>query len=117
MTASSSRTSPRLGYYSRSHCPIYAPRSYITPSYFGTLGYGYPTALGAKVAQPDKAVVAICGDGGFLYNSQELATAVKYGIGAVAIVFNDNAFATCCAISAIASAAGCTVPSCTTPTS
>ncbi len=82
----------QLGYYSRSHCPIYAPRSYITPSYFGTLGYGYPTALGAKVAQPDKAVVAICGDGGFLYNSQELATAVKYGIAAVAVVFNDNAF-------------------------
>ena len=82
----------QLGYYSRSHCPIYEPRSYITPSYFGTLGYGYPTALGAKVAKPDKAVVAISGDGGFLYNSQELATAVKYGIAAVVIVFNDNAY-------------------------
>ena len=82
----------QLGYYSRSHCPIYEPRSYITPSYFGTLGYSYPTALGAKVAKPDKAVVAISGDGGFLYNSQELATAVKYGIDAVVIVFNDNAY-------------------------
>ena len=82
----------QLGYYSRSHCPIYGPRSYITPSYFGTLGYGYPTALGAKVAKPDRAVVAISGDGGFLYNSQELATAVRYGINAVVIVFNDNAY-------------------------
>ena len=82
----------QLGYYSRAHCPIYAPRSFITPSYFGTLGYGYPTALGAKVARPDRAVVAISGDGGFLYNSQELATAVKYGINAVVIVFNDNAY-------------------------
>lgn len=82
----------QLGYYSRAHCPIYAPRSFITPSYFGTLGYGYPTGLGAKVARPERAVVVISGDGGFLYNSQELATAVKYGIAAVVIVFNDNAF-------------------------
>ena len=82
----------QLGYYSRAHCPIYAPRSFITPSYFGTLGYGYATALGAKVGQPDRAVVAICGDGGFLYNSQELATAVRYGINAVAVVFNDHAY-------------------------
>ena len=82
----------QLGYYSRAHCPIYEPRSFITPSYFGTLGYGYPTGLGAKVARPDRAVVVISGDGGFLYNSQELATAVKYGIDAVVIVFNDNAY-------------------------
>ena len=40
------------------------------------LGYAYPTALGAKVAQPDRPVVALCGDGGFLFNSQELAPAL-----------------------------------------
>ena len=68
------------------------PRTYLTSSYSGNLGYAYPLALGAKVAQPDKAVVAVSGDGGFLYNSQELATAVQYGINAVVIVFNDNAF-------------------------
>ena len=61
-------------------------------SYFGNLGYAYPLALGAKVAQPGRTVVAISGDGGFLYNSQELATAVKYGINAIVIVFNDNAY-------------------------
>ena len=68
------------------------PRSYITSSYFGNLGYAYPTALGAKVAKPDVPVVAISGDGGFLFNSQELATAARYGINAVVIVFNDNTF-------------------------
>jgi acetolactate synthase-1/2/3 large subunit len=61
-------------------------------SYFGNLGYAYPTALGAKVARPEAAVVAISGDGGFLFNSQELATAVAHKINAVVIVFNDNAF-------------------------
>ena len=66
--------------------------TYLTSSYFGNLGYAYPTALGAKVARPGRAVVAISGDGGFPYNSQELATAVKYGINAVVIVFNDNAY-------------------------
>ena len=82
----------QLGYYSRSHFPVYEPRTYLTSSYFGNLGYAYPTALGAKVARPDKAVVAVSGDGGFLFNSQELATAVQHGINAVVIVFNDNAY-------------------------
>ena len=82
----------QIGYYSRVYYEAFEPRSYITSNYFGNLGYVYPTALGAKVACPDKAVVAISGDGGFLFNSQELATAVKYGINAVVLVFNDNAF-------------------------
>ena len=82
----------QISYYSRVHYPVYEPGTFMTSSYFGNLGYAFPTALGAKVAQPDKAVVAICGDGGFLYNSQELATAVKYGINLVTVVFNDNAY-------------------------
>jgi acetolactate synthase-1/2/3 large subunit len=82
----------QVGYYSRRFYPVYQPATYITSSYFGTLGFAWPTALGAKVAQPDRAVVAVSGDGGFLFNSQELATAVQYGINAVVIVFNDNAF-------------------------
>ena len=82
----------QVGYYSRGYFPAYCPRSYLTSSYFGNLGFAYPTALGAKVACPERAVVAVSGDGGFLFNSQELATAVKYGINAVAIVFNDNAY-------------------------
>ncbi|HAL49134.1 MAG TPA: thiamine pyrophosphate-binding protein [Dehalococcoidia bacterium] len=82
----------QIGYYSRSNFPGYEPRTYLTSSYFGNLGFAYPVALGAKVAKPDKAVVAVSGDGGFLFNSQELATAVKHKINAVVVVFNDNAF-------------------------
>jgi acetolactate synthase-1/2/3 large subunit len=82
----------QLGYYARAFWPTYEPRTFITSSYSGNLGYAYPTALGAKVAQPDRPVVALCGDGGFLFNSQELATAVQHGINAIAVVFNDNAY-------------------------
>lgn len=82
----------QMGYYSRNYYPVYAPRAYLTASSQATLGCAYPLALGAKVAQPERAVVALSGDGGFLYNAQELATAVQYGINAVVIVFNDNAY-------------------------
>ena len=82
----------QVGYYSRTHFPVYQPRTFLTSSYFGNLGFAFPVALGAKVAQPDRAVVAISGDGGFLFNSQELATAVKYGINAVVVVFDDKAY-------------------------
>lgn len=82
----------QIGYYSRPFWPTYRARTYITSSYSGNLGFEYPTALGAKVACPDRAVVAVVGDGGFLYNSQELSTAVKYGLDVVVVVFNDDAF-------------------------
>ncbi len=82
----------QIGYYSRVNFPVYEPRTYLTSSYYGNLGYAYPVALGAKVAQPDRAVVAISGDGGFMFASQEMSTAVKYGINAVAVVFNDSAY-------------------------
>jgi len=82
----------QIGYYSRPFWPVYRPRTYLTSSYSGNLGFEYPTALGAKVACPDRAVIAICGDGGFMYNAQEMSTAVKYGINVVAVVFNDEAF-------------------------
>ncbi len=82
----------QVGYYSRPYMPVYHPGTFLTSSYFGNLGYAYPTALGAKVARPDAAVVAISGDGGFMFNSQELSTAVSHEINAVVVVFNDNAF-------------------------
>ncbi len=72
--------------------PFYHPRTLITPGYQGTLGYAYPTALGAKVACPDKKVLSISGDGGFMFNVQEMSTAVAHGIDVVAIVMNDGAF-------------------------
>jgi acetolactate synthase I/II/III large subunit len=82
----------QIGYHSRPFWPVYEPRTYLTSSYSGNLGYGFPTALGAKVSRPDRAVVAVCGDGGFLFNSQELSTAVRYGIAVVVVVFNDDSY-------------------------
>ncbi len=82
----------QLGYYSRQHFEVERPWSYIDSGYMGTLGYAYPTALGAKVGVPDRPVICIVGDGGFMYSSGELSTAVKYGINTVAVVFNDGAY-------------------------
>jgi acetolactate synthase I/II/III large subunit len=82
----------QLHFYSWWGYPVYRPRTVIQPGYQGTLGYGYPTALGAKVALPDRPVVYVGGDGGFMFNCQELATAMRFGIAVVAIVFNDGAY-------------------------
>jgi acetolactate synthase-1/2/3 large subunit len=82
----------QIGYHSRPFWPVYEPRTYLTSSYSGNLGYGFPTALGAKVARPDRPVLAVCGDGGFLFNSQELSTAIRYNIPVVVVVFNDDAY-------------------------
>lgn len=68
------------------------PRSYITSSYFANLGYAFPVSLGAKVAAPDRPVVCVEGDGGFMFALPELATAVSYGINVIVIVFSDAAF-------------------------
>ena len=82
----------QIGYVCRWAYPVKTHNGYITSSYFGNLGYAYPTALGAKVAAPDRPVICISGDGGFLYNSQEMNTAVNYGINVIVIVFNDEAY-------------------------
>lgn len=81
-----------VAYWAHIAFKVLKPRTYITPSYFGTLGFAFPTALGAKIGNPDRQVVALCGDGGFLYASQELATAVKEKANVVTIVFNDRAY-------------------------
>ena len=85
-------TGSQVGYVSRVAMPIYHPRTFLTSAYQVTLGAGFATAIGAKVAHPDKQVLSINGDGGFMYNVQELATAVKYNIPVVAIVFADGAY-------------------------
>jgi acetolactate synthase-1/2/3 large subunit len=83
----------QVGYTIRVGFEFLAPRTNITPGYQGTLGYGFPTALGAKVGNPTKAVVSINGDGGFGWCLQELATARKYDIGVAVVIFNDGAYA------------------------
>jgi acetolactate synthase-1/2/3 large subunit len=72
--------------------PVYSPRTHINCGYQGTLGYGFATALGVKVAHPQKPVVAIAGDGGFMFNLQELATAVQHKIGLVTVIFNSKSY-------------------------
>ena len=81
-----------VGYWSHLTFPVLKPRSYLTTSYFATLGFAFPTAIGAKMGNPSRQVVAICGDGGFLYSVQELATAVQEGVSLVALVFNNSSF-------------------------
>ena len=82
----------QVGFTSYFGFPVYAPRSYVSEGYQGTLGFGFPTALGVKAAHPDKAVVSIAGDGGFMFAAQELATAAQENIALVTIVFNNSAF-------------------------
>jgi acetolactate synthase I/II/III large subunit len=82
----------QMGFASYYGFPIYEPRKFVTTGCQGTLGFGYPTALGVKIGNPDKAVVSIAGDGGFQFGLQELATAVQYGINVVVMVFNNNAY-------------------------
>ncbi len=82
----------QVGYMSQVAFPVYGPRTYVAPGYQGTLGYGFPTALGAKVANPDRPVLCITGDGGFGWGLAELSTARKYGIGLITVVFNDGAY-------------------------
>jgi acetolactate synthase-1/2/3 large subunit len=83
----------QVGFVSWFGFPVYEPRHFVSAAQQGTLGYGLATALGVAAAHPDKPVVAISGDGGYMFNIQELATAVQYQLNLVSIVFNDNMYA------------------------
>ena len=82
----------QFGYYARTHYQVNQPRTFIDSGYSFNLGYSFPTALGVKVAQPDRPVLCVVGDGGFMFNASELSTAVKYGINVVTIVFNNDSY-------------------------
>jgi acetolactate synthase-1/2/3 large subunit len=82
----------QVGFTSQVAFPVYEPRTYVTCGHQDTLGYGFPTALGVKVANPDKAVISITGDGGFQFSIQELATAKQFKIGLITIIFNNSSF-------------------------
>jgi acetolactate synthase-1/2/3 large subunit len=81
-----------MGYMCHMLLPVYGPRTYLSTSYMGTLGFAYPTSLGAKVARPDVPVVAVVGDGGFGFTATELATAVQHDLPTVTVVFDDGAY-------------------------
>ena len=82
----------QVGFASRIAFPVYAPRTFLSPGYQDNLGWGYGAALGAQAAMPDRAVMSISGDGGFMYQVQEIATAVLHNLPVVAVVFDNSAF-------------------------
>jgi acetolactate synthase-1/2/3 large subunit len=82
----------QVGFASRLVLPVYNPRTFISTGYMGTLGYGFPTALGVKVARPDVPVVSVTGDGGFMFAVAELATAVQHQIPLAIVLFNNGQY-------------------------
>ena len=82
----------QMGFVARLAFPVYKPRTFLSPGYQDNLGWGFATALGAQDARRDVPVVAISGDGGFMFTANELSTAVRHRIPLVAVVFSDGAF-------------------------
>jgi len=82
----------QIGFASRLLLPVYKPRTYLSPGYQDNLGWGFATALGAQHARPDVPVVAVSGDGGFMFTANEIATAMRHRIPLVTVLFNDGAF-------------------------
>ncbi len=79
-------------YWGRYLLDVYEPRSYLYPWNFCTLGYALSASIGAAIARPDRPVVVLTGDGGMLFNIQELATAVQHRVPLTVVVFNDDAY-------------------------
>ncbi len=80
------------GYIALAAHPVYAPRTFISSGFQGTLGFGYATSLGVKAAHPDKPVVSMNGDGGFMFGLSELSTAAQHNLAVVAVVFNNHSY-------------------------
>jgi acetolactate synthase I/II/III large subunit len=81
-----------LAYWAGAHFPALSPRRFLYPLGSGTLGYAWPAALGAKAALPDAPVLAVAGDGGFLYNVAELASARQNHLGAKLLLVDDGGY-------------------------
>ena len=82
------------------HIPFDSPRNLLSSGGLGTMGYGLPAAMGAAFARPDEMVVAVCGDGSFLMNMQELATIAEHALPVKAIVLNNRNLGMCARSSA-----------------
>ncbi len=81
-----------INYWMEWHFPVRVPRTFLYPVGSAVLGYALPAAIGAQTAHPRRRVVAVVGDGGFLFSVNELATAVKYGLPIAFLVMNDNRY-------------------------
>jgi acetolactate synthase-1/2/3 large subunit len=82
----------QMGFAARLAYPVYKPRTFISPGFQDSLGWGYATALGVQDARRDTPVVAITGDGGFMFTATEMATAMHHRIPLTVVVFRDDAF-------------------------
>lgn len=82
----------QMAYVATSTYPVYEPRTFLFPNGYGTLGFGLPAAIGAKIGCPDKQVVCVVGDGGFQYSMGELAVAIQEKLGLPIVIFNDNTY-------------------------
>jgi acetolactate synthase-1/2/3 large subunit len=81
-----------MAYRMQTDYPAYLPRSFFYPSNYIALGWGFPAAIGAAAALPDRVVVSFSGDGGFVMTCQELATAARYRLRLIILVHNDNTY-------------------------
>ncbi len=81
-----------VAYWCHHLLDVLEPRTYFNSIGFGSLGFGLPAAIGAKLAVPDRPVVVLAGDGGFQFTCQELGTAVQFGVPVVVVVFNDDRY-------------------------
>lgn len=82
----------QIAYTANFTFPCEQPRCWFHPCGFGTLGYAVPAAIGAKIACPDRPVIAVAGDGGFMFTVQDLGTAVEQSLPLPIIVWNNDAF-------------------------
>jgi len=80
----------QIAYAGNGYFPCHRPRSWFHPSGYGTLGYALPAAIGAKLGAPERAAVALVGDGGFLFTLQELGTAVEHGVALAIVLWNND---------------------------
>jgi acetolactate synthase-1/2/3 large subunit len=81
-----------LSYAAQTYYPALRPRTFLMAAGFGTLGFALPAAIGARIGKPDTPVVGMCGEGGFQFTMQELATAAQEGVVLPLVVFNDHTY-------------------------
>jgi acetolactate synthase-1/2/3 large subunit len=82
-----------MAYWSTMDFPVSRPRTYLYPQGSGTLGYGFPAAIGAKLAVPEATVLAIAGDGGIMYGLPEIAAANQAGLALKVLIVDDGGYA------------------------
>jgi acetolactate synthase-1/2/3 large subunit len=82
---------PTLGYWLMAFWPANQPDNFMTAG-FGSLGFGLPAALGVRAAAPTRPILVVCGDGGFLFTGQEMATAIREKLPVVVLLINDASY-------------------------